>query len=184
MIPTKPRLKPIEENEWSEEQKELLRGQGIRGRVPNIFKTLIHHEKLAKRWLVFAAHILSKSSLPARDREIAILRTGWLAGSTYEWGQHVSIALEASLSIDEVNGIKDGSQRGSWTDHERFILTACEELHEDVVLTDETWNGLANSLSDQQMLDLIFTIGQYRMLAGALNSIRVELDDDIKHHFD
>ena len=81
MTPTKPRLKPIEQDEWNEEQKQLLGGQAIRGRVPNIFKTLIRHEKLAKRWLVFATHILSKSSLPDREREIAILRTGWLAGS-------------------------------------------------------------------------------------------------------
>ena len=86
--------------------------------------------------------------------------------------------------MSEVDSIKNGSQSGSWKNHERFILSACEELHENVVLTNETWEGLATTLSDHQMLDLIFTIGQYRRLAGALNSIGVELDGDIKHHLD
>ena len=30
------------------------------------------------------------------------------------------------------------------------------------------------------MMDLIFTCGQYRMLAGALNSLGVPLDEDIR----
>ena len=184
MIPTTPRLAPIEQDLWNDEQKELLGKQAIRGNVPNILKTLIHHEKLARRWLVFAAHILSKSSLTPRDREIAILRTGWLAGSRYEWGQHVLIGQDAGLSMEEITSIKDGSQTGAWSRHERYILKACEELHEKVVLTDETWNGLAETLNSRQMLDLIFTIGQYRMLAGALNSVGVPLDDDIKHLVD
>ena len=186
MHPKSPRLAPIEEDDWSAEQKETLGGVANRfGDVPNVFKTLIHHEKLVKRWLVFATHILSKSSMTPRDREIAILRTGWLAGSRYEWGQHVLIAQEDGLSMDEINAIKEGSQgRGTWTDHEKCILKACEELHDQVFLSDDTWEGLSRSMTTQQILDLIFTCGQYRMLAGALNSLGVQPDDDIKHLVD
>ena len=177
---TTPRIPPVEEADWNAEQRELLEKQTMRGNVPNVFKTLIRHEKLAKRWLVFAAHILSKSTLSPRDREIAILRTGWLAGSDYEWGQHVIIGQNAGLSRDEIEAIKDGAAGGNWSDHERLILKACDEIHEDVFLADETWDGLSQSYSTEQMLDLIFTCGQYRMLAGALNSLGVPLDDDIK----
>ena len=186
MHPKSPRLAPIEEDGWSAEQKEILGSVANRfGDVPNVFKTLIHHEKLVKRWLVFSTHILSKSSLTPRDREIAILRTGWLAGSKYEWGQHVLIAQEDGLSMDEINAIKEGSNgRGKWTDHEKQILKACEELHDQVFLSDETWEGLSGSMTTQQILDLIFTCGQYRMLAGALNSLGVQPDDDIKHLVD
>ena len=65
--------------------------------------------------------------------------------------------------------------------HEHYILKACEELHENVILTEETWNGLSETLNSEQLLDLIFTVGQYRMLAGMLNSVGVPLDDEIKH---
>ena len=70
----KPRIAPLHEDNWSEEQNDVLSGQKMRGNVQNIFRTMANHEKLAKRWLVFGNHILSKSTLPARDREIAILR--------------------------------------------------------------------------------------------------------------
>lgn len=176
----KTRVLPIEVEDCNDEQRELLQKNAMRGSAPNIFRTLAHHEKLAKRWMVFGAHILSKSTLSPRDREIAILRTGWLAGSDYEWGQHVIIGQDAGLSMDEIEAIRQGADYGSWNDHERMILRACDELHENVVLTDDTWDGLAATYSTQQMMDLIFTIGQYRMLAGALNSLGVPLDDDIK----
>ena len=175
-----PRLRPIELEDLNEAQQELLDKQAMRGNVPNILKTLIHHEDLTRRWLVFASHILSKSTLTARDREIAILRTGWLAGSVYEWGQHVLIGQAAGLSMTEIENIKKGSENSTWNNHERHILQACEELHENVVLTEATWQALSETFNDKQMLDLIFTIGQYRMLAGALNTIGVPLDDDIK----
>ena len=80
----------------------------MRGRVQNIFLTLANHEALAKRWMVFANHILHKSKLSPRDREILILRVGWLCQSGYEWGQHVLIGQKAGLSDLEIEAIKVG----------------------------------------------------------------------------
>jgi alkylhydroperoxidase family enzyme len=180
MIPDTPRIPPIHEDDWTEAQSEALKGQKMRGNVQNIFRTLANHEKLAKRWLVFANHILAKSTLSPRDREIAILRAGWLAGSPYEWGQHVIIGKNAGLSDEEIQGIKSGAASDVWGEHDKYILQAADELHKDVVISDETWTGLAKTYNDQQMMDLIFTCGQYRMLAGALNSMGVPLDDDIE----
>ena len=48
------------------------------GHVYNVFATLARHLKLFKRWLVFGNHTFSKSALPAREREMVILRMGWL----------------------------------------------------------------------------------------------------------
>ena len=175
-----PRIPPIHEDDWTDEQSNALKGQKMRGNVQNIFRTLANHEKLAKRWLVFANHILAKTTLSPRDREIAILRAGWLAGSPYEWGQHVIIGKNAGLSEEEIEAIKQGAESKVWEEHDRYILNAADELHTDVFITDETWAGLAKTYNTQQLMDLIFTCGQYRMLAGALNSIGVPLDDDIE----
>ncbi|HAB45378.1 MAG TPA: carboxymuconolactone decarboxylase family protein, partial [Gammaproteobacteria bacterium] len=92
---TEPRINPVEESDWTESQRALLAPQVMRGRVQNIFLTLANHEALAKRWMVFANHILHKSKLSPRDREILILRVGWLCQSGYEWGQHVLIGQKA-----------------------------------------------------------------------------------------
>ena len=105
---TEPRINPVEESDWTESQRALLAPQVMRGRVQNIFLTLANHEALAKRWMVFANHILHKSKLSPRDREILILRVGWLCQSGYEWGQHVLIGQKAGLSDLEIEAIKVG----------------------------------------------------------------------------
>lgn len=178
-----PRIPPLKDSEMNEDQKAVLERQLMRGNVPNVFRTIAHHPGLAKRWLVFGTHILSKNTLSPREREIAILRAGYLAGSRYEWGQHVIIGKDAGLSDAEIQAIKTGPD-ADWSDRERAILRTADDLHADACVSDGTWDTLAAHFSTEQILDLIFTCGQYRMLAGALNSLQVPLDDDIVDHVD
>jgi 4-carboxymuconolactone decarboxylase len=176
----KPRIAAIHEDDWTDEQSEALKNQQMRGNVQNIFRTLANHEKLAKRWMVFANHILSKSSLSAREREIAILRMGWLCQSGYEWGQHVIIGKASGLNDNEIADIKVGADAGNWSEHEQLIIRAADELHSDAFISDETWAGLAKTYSTEQMMDLVFTCGQYNLVSMALNSFGVQLDPDIE----
>jgi 4-carboxymuconolactone decarboxylase len=175
-----PRIPPTSTDDWSAETAQVFRGQQMRGRVANIFLTMANHEKLAKRWLVFGNHILSKSTLPPRDREIVILRMGWLCQSAYEWGQHRVIGKAAGLTDEEISSIKEGPDATSWGSHDANLLRATDELHDNAFIADETWEALAQDLSDQQMMDLVFTCGQYNMVCMALNSFGVQLDDDIE----
>jgi 4-carboxymuconolactone decarboxylase len=149
---------------------------GPDGTVLNIFGTLANHPDMMRRWLVFATHVLSKSTLSPRDRELLILRTGWNCRSRYEWGQHVLIARDCGLTDDEISRVSDGPDAGGWADHERLLLTAADELHHSSSLSDATWDGLAASYSTEQMLDVIATVGNYHLVAMFLNSTRVALD--------
>lgn len=176
---TKPRIPPIQEGSWTEDQSAVFKDQKIRGKVANIFRTMATHEKLAKRWMVFANHILSKSTLSPREREIAILRIGWRCQAGYEWGQHVVIGKAAGLNDAEIDNIKIGADAG-WSAHEALIIRAADELKDDAFISDKTWSGLKQTYSDQQMMDLVFTCGQYNMVSMALNSFGVQLDDDIE----
>ena len=128
--------------------------------------------------MVFANHVLAKSTLPPREREIAILRIGWLCQAEYEWGQHVVIGKEVGLTSEEIERIKIGSE-ANWSEHDSLLIKAADELHGDAFVTDETWSALKKTYSDQQMMDLVFTCGQYNLVSMALNSFGVQLDDDI-----
>ena len=164
-----PRLAPLDPAEIDPELRL--------GDTPlNIFRTLAHHPKLLKRWLVFGNHLLAKSSLPPREREIAILRVGWLCRAGYEWGQHVKIGLDAGLSDDEIDRITRGPDAEGWSDAERALLQATDELHQDSFVSDATWAALAKHFETQQLLDLIFTVGQYHMVSMALNTLGVQLE--------
>jgi alkylhydroperoxidase family enzyme len=176
---TKPRLEPLAEEKWDDETHELLERLQMDGRVFNIFRTLASHPKLLKRWLVFGNHILYKSTLPPRERELLILRTGWICRAEYEWGQHVVIGKKEGLSPDEINRIKEGPDAPGWSEQDATLLRAVDELHSHAFISDPVWNALAASYNTQQLLDLIFTVGQYNMVSMALNTLGVQLDEGV-----
>jgi alkylhydroperoxidase family enzyme len=176
----RPRLAPLPEDEWTDEMREIFRPiEEYNGRVFNIFTTLARHPKLLKRWLVFANHCLIKSTLSPRQRELVILRAGWLCHSTYEWVQHNRIAREAGIADEEIERIKRGPEAEGWSRSEALLLRATDELLENKVLSDGTWAGLVEHFDEQQVMDLIFTAGNYALLAMALNSLGVEVDDGL-----
>src|SRR3989442_7746885 len=109
-----PRITPVIDDEALDDEAREVLARASLGPAVNICRTLAHHPKLFKRWLVFANHVLFKSSLPARDRELVILRTGWLCRAEYEWGQHVLIGRASGISDEELGRITLGPDAPGW----------------------------------------------------------------------
>jgi 4-carboxymuconolactone decarboxylase len=176
----KPRLEPLQAEQWSAEVQEILRPiKEQQGEVPNIFKTLAHHPKLMRRWLVFGNHVLFKSTVPARERELVILRIGWLCQAEYEWAQHVRIGRQAGLTAEEIHRIKTGPAAPEWSEQDRLLLQATDELHADAHISDATWQGLSKYYNTQQLMDIVFAVGQYNLVSMALNTLGVQLDEGL-----
>lgn len=171
----KPRLEPLSDEQLPAELRERF-GDGP---VLNIFRTLAHHPPLMRRWLVFGNHVLGKSTLPPREREIVILRVGWRCRAGYEWGQHVLIARRTGLSDEEIARIAEGPGAAGWSEAERALLRATDELHDDAFVSDATWQQLTSHFATEQILDLIFTVGQYQLVSMALNTLGVQLDEGV-----
>ena len=148
----------------------------IGGRDLNIFRVMMNHPDLTRRWTVFAGHVLQKQTLPVRERELLILRIGWLNQSEYEWAQHVEIAKRGGITEAEIERVKAGPGAG-WDPHEAALLQAADDLFENSVVSDQTWAALAAKYSTEEMMDMVFTIGQYNLVSWALNSFGVPLDD-------
>ncbi|MEM7219040.1 MAG: carboxymuconolactone decarboxylase family protein [Pseudomonadota bacterium] len=176
---TQPRIKALESHEWNDAARAMMAPFNRQGRVFNIFKTLCNHPDLGRRWMVFANHILGKSTLAPRERELVILRIGYLCQAGYEWGQHVVIAREAGMSDDEIRSAQTGPETSGLSELDRLLLQATDELHGDAHVSDATWNGLAARLNTQQLMDLVFTVGQYNLVSMALNSFGVQLDEGL-----
>lgn len=170
------RIPPLPQSEWDSEVQEILKDLQREGQVYNIFSTLARHPKLLKRWLVFGNHILTKSSLPPREREIVILRMGWLCRAEYEWGHHVAIGKQAGLRSQEIERVSAGPDAPGWEPFETTLLRAVDELHTQCRVSDTTWKALAGRYNTQQILDLLFTAGQYRLVSMVLNSAGVQLE--------
>jgi 4-carboxymuconolactone decarboxylase len=158
--------------EWMQNGPDILR--------VNIMKTLAHHEDLLKPWNRFAGHIMGfTSTLNGREREILILRTGWNHQSDYEWGQHVIIGRKSGLNDEEINAIATWPKGGNWTEQEKLLLQATDELFRNSEIGDVTWEALSKHYDKKQLLDIVFTVGQYTLVCYTLKTCRVQLDDGV-----
>jgi 4-carboxymuconolactone decarboxylase len=177
MIKRKQRVPMRDLSTMSAEDREGVEKNAMNGQIFNIFKVLAHHPKLVKRWTPFAGHILHKQTLAFRDRELLILRIGWLNQAEYEFAQHELIAKKGGLSDADVANIKEGPKAKGWNAQEASLMQMVDDLFENSVVSDTTWAALTKTYSTEQMMDAVFTIGQYNMVSWALNSLGVPLDD-------
>jgi 4-carboxymuconolactone decarboxylase len=172
---TTPRIAPLTDAEFNDEQKEMLAPMG--GRVLNIFRTLVREPKAFKGFLAWGNYVLSRrNALPEREREIVILRTGFLCKSGYEWTQHVIIGKRSGLSDDEIARLKKGAEAG-WSAADAALIRASDELHKDQFISDATWSALGKHFTQKQCMDVVFTVGQYTQVSMILNTFGIQLDE-------
>ena len=172
-----PRIPPLTDAVLTPAQREALAPLTAPGRpVLNIFRTLAHAPEALTAFLAWGSYILSKkNALPPRERELVILRTGFLCGSGYEWTQHVEIGLRAGLTQADIESIK--SDDAEWPPADAALIAACDELHERQCISDATWAALKTHFTDKQCMDLVFTAGQYTQVSMMLNTFGVQLDE-------
>jgi 4-carboxymuconolactone decarboxylase len=175
--PSVPRITPLPEAEWDDAARALIDQTGSGGAV-NIFTTLVRHRRLFRRWSAFGGVLLT-GTLPARDRELLILRTGWLCQSPYEWGQHVRLAKVAGLTDEEIPRVVDGADAPGWTEHESTLMRAADELHADACISDATWAALASVYTVEQMIEVPMLVGQYHLVSFTLNSLGIQREPGV-----
>ena len=181
---SRPRIEPVDLGRLDADQRAALEpflasdgGKVGGGKILNIFRTLAHAPKALTASLGWGNYILSKqSALSPRDRELVILRTGYNCRSGYEWTQHKRIGLDCGLTEDEIARIKAGPDAAGWSDLDRAMLRATDELTGNHFVTDATWAALA-PLGDKGRMDLVMTVGQYTQVSMILNSFGIQVED-------
>ncbi|MQY02438.1 carboxymuconolactone decarboxylase family protein [Actinomadura macrotermitis] len=172
--PDVPRIPPLPEEQWDDALKAVV---SVTGPL-NIFTTLGRHPELFQSWIGFGSMMLMKGTLSGRVRELAILRTAHHRDCAYEWHHHRRIGLEAGLTEDEIAALRLDPAGHGWTDQDRAVLTAADELHATGTLSDATWAALSGFLDEHGLIELVILIGHYHMVAFALNALRVQPEED------
>jgi alkylhydroperoxidase family enzyme len=173
-----PRIMPVESVEWTDEQKAVLGPRAAQsGQAVNAQKICLHNADLCKNWLSFSNYIEGRTnSLAAREKEMLILRTAWLCRDNYVWSPHAANGIRGGLTPEDVDRIPKGPDAPGWNVFDAALLRAADELHKDQLVTDATWKTLTSRYSDKQMLDVLFTVGDYTMVAMYLNSVGAPLE--------
>ena len=172
------RIPPKTAAEQDDQDRELLaQAGGEAAFATNIFATLVRHPGLFRKWLPFGGKLLV-GKLPARDRELLILRTGHNCDADYEWHQHELIARRSGVTDEEIARVREGADAPGWDPFDASLLRAADELHTTSTLSDATWAALAERYDERQMIELPMLVGHYHLVAYALNSLGVQIEDD------
>jgi AhpD family alkylhydroperoxidase len=185
-----PRIEPLAANDWPAEMGDALAAMVPAGHPrsltgdprrqgTNIMGTFAHHPVLAKAFFTLNGHLLRATTLTPRQRELIVMRVAALQHCTYEWVQHVFVARGAGLGDLEIAWIAWGPTAPGWDECEASLLLAVDELARDGVITDSTWAALTKHLETRQILDVIVTAGAYTTIAWLMQSVGIELDDDL-----
>ena len=153
-----------------------LAGRVAKTRPPNLFLTLGRHRGLFRGWLLFAGRLMPRGKLPRRDTELVILRVAHLRGCAYEYDHHVQLGRRAGLSEDDLRRVLEGAGADGWSAREEALLRAVDELHETGDLGDESWAALRAHLDERRLIELLFLVGHYEMLATFINTLRIQPD--------
>lgn len=177
--PQTPRIAPLAEP--GPELDELLGKTMLapNGRPINIFGTLAHHPKLLKRFNVLGGFFLNTGLLPAREREVVILRVGHNCRAVYEFGQHTVIGRRVGLTDEEISALTKAPSAHAWSADDVALIALADDLCADDCVSDATWAALRGRWSDAEMLELVMVAGMYRMVSGFLNSLGVQLDEGV-----
>lgn len=180
-----PRIEPLVE--FDDEMRAAMRAdENIRALLPppppgppqgpsKMMGILVRNRAFVRNYKHMLTYFVTQGCLPPRDRELAILRTAWLRQTPFIWGEHVRLGKLAGIADDEVKTVIEGAAAAGWSDHDRALMRAAEELIADAMVSDATWDVLAKTFDDAQMIELVACIGQYQALGYLQNSLRIPL---------
>jgi alkylhydroperoxidase family enzyme len=178
-----PRMAPIRPEEFTEETQAFL-GKWSGGFFNNADKhpvllTFAHHPRLAELFSQLNIHLLTTNTLPVKQRQIAIMRLAWITKAVFMWSSHLNTSVMCGLDPEMFAPLQVGAADPYFTDFERTVIRATEELVEDHALSDATWRALMQEWTNQQMLDFLFTVGAYTTIAYVMRSTGVQRQPEL-----
>jgi 4-carboxymuconolactone decarboxylase len=170
------RLTSLPADEWDDRARAALASlipldRANPAGAGNVLSTLVRHPDLTRAYLPFNAYLLKDSTLSSRIREVALLRVVYRGNCEYLWSHHLPIAARAGLSPEDISAIRSGNCPDR---HDQLVVQAVDDLTADSTITQATWEELGQVFSDEQRMDLVFTIGGYLLLAMAVNTFGVQ----------
>lgn len=181
MISNEPRIKPLADDQFPAEHRAIaLRYFSEERSRNNLIRTFARAPEVLEAFLSWALNIMTKTTLPDREREIVTVRVAHLIKSTYELAQHVSMSRDAGVTKDEFDRLERGVEGGGWSAADAALIRACDDLAVDFRVSDGVWQSLLDNFSERQAMDVIMIAAQYFQLGMMLNSFGVQVEPSLR----
>jgi alkylhydroperoxidase family enzyme len=177
------RIPPIPHSEITDEQRAVIAKLNAAfgnfepvGELGETTRLMLRNMDLFRCELDMVTQLLLRGKIPARERELIIVRTTWLCGSPNPFGEHVEMAKLCGITADELERLtREGSKAEGWSKHDRAILKATEDLLTTQTISDETWATLAETWNQEQLMEFSVVVGQYFASSVNHNALRTGL---------
>jgi alkylhydroperoxidase family enzyme len=170
-------IESIDFEDFEDSIKSFIKQEGT---IFNLKAIMTKYKRLRLKWLIMASQITYGSSLPPRDKEILILRVAWLTKAKYEWDHHLVVGKQVGLTEKEINMITEGLNVEGWDNNDATLIQTVDELFANTFISNLTWKSLSERYTPFQLMDIVFTVGGYNMLAMFLNSFGAQTEDCVK----
>jgi len=187
-----PRMSPLLPDDWGADARDAISAfpsardfvlshhQSADARGTNGVGIVLSHPALAKAFFTFNNHVATASSVSSRVRELLILRVSWLRRSEYEFVQHIVLGGRAGLSEADIERVQLGPDAPGWDPIDAELVRAVDELLADARIQDATWARLGAHFSTTQLMDIVFAVGCYEILAMAFKTFGAQLESGVK----
>lgn len=148
--------------------------------VLNVFKVMAHTPELMKAWWGMMTVLLTRLELPARDRELAILRLFQIKGGAYGFAHHVRIGKQAGITDEQISALSQHRTSILFDDHDRLLLRyidAVTRLDSDAPAIAEE---VKRAIGERQLVELTFCIANWNLMALVLEPLQIEMEDATK----
>lgn len=166
------RIPPLDPATFSSRQKDLVGDwSGM-----NFCRVMVRHPDVYQVFLPYLSQLVTRTTLPPRDREILVLRSLALAGDHYETRHHVDIAHKAGLTDTDIKAVQTNGE--GLSDFERLLMYAVDELMREQKISDQTWHGLAQRYDEIQLMEVVFLVGCYTAMGMITNTFGIPLETE------
>lgn len=149
---------------------------GSDGNPLNVFATLAHRPRLLRHLSALGGYFPLHSNLTTRDRELVTLRVAVRCRAAYVEAHHRVIAARDGVPDEEIAAAADPTAAQPWDRRDAALLRFADELVEDHVVSDATWDALDGHLDDEQRMELLVLVGFYALFSGLTTTLRIDED--------
>jgi hypothetical protein len=164
---------------WSDEDAAGINSWGHPDRTYEpllLVRCLQRHPAMADKLRKLGESLYVDTKLPPRVRTIAILRICALVGCAYEWGGQAAFwGPIAGVADAECDALVTGAD-SPWTDDERVLIDAVDELERTGSWAADIWKALGRSLDDEQRMELLIAVGWYRTICTLCNGLDLPVE--------
>jgi AhpD family alkylhydroperoxidase len=146
-----------------------------RGELLDLYRVLLHSPPIADGWRALMTAVRQQTSLPARLRELVIIRIAHLNGASYEAEQHIPLAERAGASRQQIDALRDSN---TWPvqlfdERERAALALTDEMTRRITVRNRAWAPVRELFSDTEIVELVATIASYNMVSRFLEALEI-----------